>query len=630
MGSGVRYAIFSDIHGNLPAWQKVLEDIRSLEADVLICLGDMVGYGPKPQEVLDEIRAATDYFVLGNHDAAAAGIMDPSIFNEEAHAIVLWTRDHLNRESLEFLRTLPLELATDSLLFVHAEVSQPGRFNYIDNAEIAAENFAVKNHFATFIGHTHHPLVYERTATGEVNTYQDEDRSLDRNCRYIINVGSAGDPRNPDDIRASYVIYDDDTKKVYFRRIHFDPEVYRRDLASTSLTHTPYFLKVLDHKETLEAAQLHAMEVPVRDVTEAVTVQRRLVFSEPTSITAKPKPLPLKSSQKSSSKPAMMVMGALLLCVGIGCWALSARPTPATDLSETPKTSQPVDLPARPSAPAPTDQLAPAKDTPAKMVVKKEPPPVSEVRTNNPTTGTLSNTARPSTSSTTSSNKEGNALTPGGVVTNSGMAERRLLFAINDGQFDFSDPYTIDNSANISPESFDRVGYYVELDDDWVWVSMDRFQRDPKLLGVPQMNSGIVENGTLVKNLVIDSNRDDLKALNRPDLSGIIEFWANNYHPNGEGAFGSSDTHFDWKDKYSPDDGNYGSFQIFAFKNDRQTEANVIFGITNRGGMGIGNQEPHTFNAGDEKWISTDWTLVPRNYPKPQKRNLEIWVGRSN
>ena len=324
----MRYAIFSDIHGNLPAWQKVIEDIRALEADVLICLGDVVGYGPKPQEVLDAIRAETSHFVLGNHDAATTGLLDPSIFNDKAHAIVLWTRDQLNQESLEFLANVPLILATEDLLFVHAEVCEPGRFHYIDNNDQAADNFASNNHFATFIGHTHHPLVFEQTPDGTVNTYPDADRSLDPNCRYIINVGSAGEPRNPDDIRARYLIYDDDTREVYFRRIDFDPEVYRRDLASTSLTHTPYFLQVLDHKEHLEATQLRDMQVPAEAVAPVNTSQRKLVFPAQSSITAKPKPLPLASHKKSSAASTFLMTVALLLSLVAAYWFLPGRLPP--------------------------------------------------------------------------------------------------------------------------------------------------------------------------------------------------------------------------------------------------------------------------------------------------------------
>ena len=162
----IRYAIFSDVHGNLPAWEQVLADIQNLNAEMLICIGDVVGYGPKPQEVLDGIRSVTNHFVLGNHDAAAVSIIDPAMFNEHAHAVVLWTRAALQQESLQFLSQVPLELETPDLLFVHAEVPEPGRFGYIDTEIDAAASFSAREHFVTFVGHTHHPECFEQSAFG--------------------------------------------------------------------------------------------------------------------------------------------------------------------------------------------------------------------------------------------------------------------------------------------------------------------------------------------------------------------------------------------------------------------------------------------------------------------------------
>jgi hypothetical protein len=211
---------------------------------------------------------------------------------------------------------------------------------------------------------------------------------------------------------------------------------------------------------------------------------------------------------------------------------------------------------------------------------------------------------------------------PGGVVTESGLTRGRLLYAVDDGQFDYADAYTKDNSPEIAPGSFTRVGYFVELGDDWVWVSMDRFQKDPKLLGVPRANSKIVENGTLVKNLVIESSRDDLNALNRPGLTGIIEFWASNHTANGGGKYGSNDAKWDWKDSGGTTKAGHGSFQVFAFTSDEQNKAVTLFGITKNGGAGIGDQ-PGNSNNGKR---APDWTFGPgtKTY---RKRNLEIWVG---
>ena len=116
----MRYAIFSDIHANLPAWNAVHQDMVELQADILVCLGDVVGYGPLPREVLSAIRGVTENFVLGNHDAAAVGIMDPSLFNKNAEKVIRWTRDQLAPESLDFLNKTPLGIDTGDLLFVHA------------------------------------------------------------------------------------------------------------------------------------------------------------------------------------------------------------------------------------------------------------------------------------------------------------------------------------------------------------------------------------------------------------------------------------------------------------------------------------------------------------------------------
>ena len=106
----MRYAIFSDIHGNLQAWEAVLADMRVMGAEVLVCLGDVVGYGPRPQEVLDSIRAETQNLVAGNHDAAAAGMLRLSCFNPTAREIIHWTRKRLDRPSLQFLKDVPLAI----------------------------------------------------------------------------------------------------------------------------------------------------------------------------------------------------------------------------------------------------------------------------------------------------------------------------------------------------------------------------------------------------------------------------------------------------------------------------------------------------------------------------------------
>ncbi len=213
----MRYAIFSDVHANLRAWEQVLADIRDQQADVLVCLGDAVGYGPRPEEVLHWIRAETENFVMGNHDAAAAGAMDYSIFNDHARHSIEWTAQALSAESRAFLGSVPLAIEDGDILFVHAEVSEPGCFSYIDSLEMAAENFNGSSHYVTFVGRAHHPNIYKLDVAGEVSEYPDADLQLDPQNRYIVNIGSVGELRNPEDLRGVYVVYDSETREVEFR-----------------------------------------------------------------------------------------------------------------------------------------------------------------------------------------------------------------------------------------------------------------------------------------------------------------------------------------------------------------------------------------------------------------------------
>ncbi len=198
-------------------------------------------------------------------------------------------------------------------------------------------------------------------------------------------------------------------------------------------------------------------------------------------------------------------------------------------------------------------------------------------------------------------------------VSASELSGMQMLYAVDNDQFDFNDAYTTDNTGSIPVNSFSRVGYYVELDSFWVWASMDTFNSDPTKLGVPKTGTGIVESGTLVTNLNVESNHPNVNQ--GTGKNGIIEFWDSNYSPNGGGLYGSNDSLFDWKDTPSSS-GAHGSFQVFAFTDSSLTAANTLFGITANGGSGIGNQPTG----------HPDWTFGPGT-GSYQIRNLEIWVG---
>ncbi len=313
----MRYAIFSDVHANRQAWEAVREDIVKQEADTLVCLGDVVGYGPRPLEVLAALRAVTANFVLGNHDAAACGRLDPSIFNERARTVIEWTRQQLDEDALQFLMQVPLQMDGQELRFVHAEIVEPGEFGYVEGIAAAGVNLKAMTGSLGFIGHTHLPLAYTMPVRGgPVKQLPPHDFPVERGQRYIINVGSVGEPRTTD-VRASYVIYDDVARKVSYRRVAFDVEAYKADLAESGLDILPYFVQVVDAgkvagaPQPAAAPQLALAQLP--KVAEGVAGGHgRLVVGMPTPGSRPPGVAPMTVSRSRSNAPWVIGIAALV------------------------------------------------------------------------------------------------------------------------------------------------------------------------------------------------------------------------------------------------------------------------------------------------------------------------------
>ncbi|MEX2217077.1 MAG: PEP-CTERM sorting domain-containing protein, partial [Phycisphaeraceae bacterium] len=186
-------------------------------------------------------------------------------------------------------------------------------------------------------------------------------------------------------------------------------------------------------------------------------------------------------------------------------------------------------------------------------------------------------------------------------------------------------PYSVDNSGSIVPGSFTRVAYYFEVQvaggpRQWVWASMDTFNPIASLLGVPNSGTGIVQNGTLVSDMNVETNHGSITA--GTGFTGIVEFWASNYSQNGGGAFGSSNSFFDWKDTGGTSGTGHGSMQIFNITTPGSEETLFGFnGLNQSGRMGIASQNAP--GAGD-----TDWTFGP-NASAFTIKNLEVWVGNN-
>ncbi|MCX7818141.1 MAG: metallophosphoesterase family protein [Kiritimatiellae bacterium] len=241
MTRAMRLAVVSDIHSNLPAWQAVLTDAIARGADAIICLGDVVGYGPWPVEVLASVQERCRLCVLGNHEAAMVGRISMERFRRGARRAARWTRHQLGEQALEFFRGLPLSVEVDDLLFVHSEPAAPAEFGYVDDAADAEVCFRATDARLIFIGHTHVPAVFI-LRDGHVEPAPAHDQPLDPHLRYLINVGSVGDPRDGSSA-AAYVMFDDAAGWLEFRRCAFDVAACAAAWAGATELELPAFLR---------------------------------------------------------------------------------------------------------------------------------------------------------------------------------------------------------------------------------------------------------------------------------------------------------------------------------------------------------------------------------------------------
>jgi predicted phosphodiesterase len=222
----MRLGILSDIHANYEALSAVLEAYTHEKIDRYYCLGDTVGYGGSPNECADIVRDLATATILGNHDAAVAGRMDYSYYYEAARHALDTHAAMLSLGSMEWLRSLPYSLKLDAL-GVHLCHGSPVRleeFEYIFAPEQARECLPIYDELGhiTLIGHSHLCKVFALTRT-TVEELPPVDFVLEPNKKYIVSVGSVGQPRDYDN-RASYTVFDSDSKTFEFKRVEHDIE----------------------------------------------------------------------------------------------------------------------------------------------------------------------------------------------------------------------------------------------------------------------------------------------------------------------------------------------------------------------------------------------------------------------
>jgi diadenosine tetraphosphatase ApaH/serine/threonine PP2A family protein phosphatase len=210
----MRCLIISDIHANLTAFEAVLADVKrkNVTFDIVWCLGDVVGYGPDPNECIDLLRTLPHICLAGNHDWAVLGKLDLETFHENAAYVVRWTQEHLTPQNLTYLKARPSQLEQGDYHLVHASPREP-IWEYITDVNVAEDNFGLMHEPYCLVGHTHVPILFIKDARKNVRaTYPNfgVPITLKHNQRYIINPGSVGQPRDGDP-RAAYAILDTTT-----------------------------------------------------------------------------------------------------------------------------------------------------------------------------------------------------------------------------------------------------------------------------------------------------------------------------------------------------------------------------------------------------------------------------------
>jgi predicted phosphodiesterase len=228
----MRFAIFSDTHGNLEALEAVLADARERRCTHFVCLGDIVGYNANPHECVERIRELDCPTVKGNHDEQASLSLSTSDFNELAERAIQWTRDNLTEEDKQWLRELPLQKKVRDFTIVHATLDTPAQWGYVFNNLDAAASFTYQHTTACFFGHTHVPMVFIRDE-GVRREWIDHIR-IEPTKKYLINMGSVGQPRDGN-WRAAYCIYDIENNLVEQLRVKYDLAVAQQKIIKAGL-----------------------------------------------------------------------------------------------------------------------------------------------------------------------------------------------------------------------------------------------------------------------------------------------------------------------------------------------------------------------------------------------------------
>lgn len=224
----MKILVISDVHANLTALEAVLSSAGTVDATW--CLGDLVGYGPDPNECVERIRALPRLScVMGNHDVAVVNNKNIDKFNDEAEQSIRFTKERLSEDNLNFLKKRREKIVTETMTLTHGSPRNPV-WEYLVEPFVALMNFAYFNTQLAFVGHSHLPIAFTMDEHGDkvIRTIAEGNMEMTISGRAILNPGSVGQPRDRDP-RASYGLFDPDESIWRIVRVEYDiPAVQKR------------------------------------------------------------------------------------------------------------------------------------------------------------------------------------------------------------------------------------------------------------------------------------------------------------------------------------------------------------------------------------------------------------------
>jgi diadenosine tetraphosphatase ApaH/serine/threonine PP2A family protein phosphatase len=229
----MRVAVISDVHANRHALEAVLAAIDAEGPDAIWCLGDTVGYGPKPNECCDLVRARADLCLVGNHDLVALGELSLSDFNDEAATAALWTSSVLTRGSQTWLRGLSPSAAVDGVELFHASARDPV-WEYVLSEEAAQATLALTSAPLVLVGHSHVALALSPAGNGIAGGLAPAGTRVDLDGRRLLNPGSVGQPRDRDP-GAAWLLLDLGRGTADFRRVEYPVAATQDEMRAAGL-----------------------------------------------------------------------------------------------------------------------------------------------------------------------------------------------------------------------------------------------------------------------------------------------------------------------------------------------------------------------------------------------------------